>query len=60
MNTVDIPNTDVKFWTQKNEFPLDNKLRYLTQTEITRQRPFKIMDIEYDRINDGIFKNGMC
>ena len=42
MRTVTIPNTDIKVWTWKNEFPQGNFLRSLTQNEITRQRPFKI------------------
>ena len=54
MNTVAIPNLDVKVWTQKNELSKGNLLRSLTQPEITRQRPFKLTYIEYDKINDEI------
>ena len=50
MNTVSIPNIDVKVWTRKSEFPQENFLRSLTQPEITRQRPFKLADIYYDKI----------
>ena len=48
MRTVAIPNIEIKDWTRKNELPLGNHLRSLTHPEITRQRPLKLMDIEYD------------
>ena len=48
MNTVSIPNLEAKVWTQKSEFPQGTFLRYLTQPEITRQRPFELTDIYYD------------
>ena len=42
----------INFWTRKSDFSQSNFLRYLTQPKITRQRPFKITDIEYDQIKD--------
>ena len=54
MYTVAIPNLEVKVWTRKRELTQKNFLRYLTQPEITRQRPFKLTDIEYDIIKDEI------
>ena len=45
---------DVQVWTHKSELPQGNFLRYLTQTEITRQRAFKLTYIEYDLIKDEI------
>ena len=50
MNTANIPNLDVKVWTQKSDFPQGNSLRSLTPSKITRQRPLKLIDIEYDII----------
>ena len=50
INTVDIPNIDVKVWTRKSEVPQGNLIRSLTKTEITRQRPFGLTYIEYDQI----------
>ena len=50
MRIFAIPTIDIKVWTRKSEFPLRNYLRSLTQHSITRQRPFKLTDIEYDRI----------
>ena len=52
--TVAIPNIDVKFWTKKSEFPQGDLLHSLTQSEITKQRPFEPTDIEYDGIKDEI------
>ena len=40
MNTVAIPNLDVKVWTRKSEFPQENFLFSVTQNKITRQRIF--------------------
>ena len=54
MNTVAIPNLDVKVWTQESDFPQGNLLRSLTQTEISRQITFKLTYIEYGLINDEI------
>ena len=39
MRTVDIKNLEIKVCTWKNELPQGNCLHYLTQPEITRQRP---------------------
>ena len=50
MNTVYIPNLDVKVCTQKIDFPPGNSLRSLTPPKITRQRTLKHIDIEYDII----------
>ena len=50
MRTVAIPNLDIKFWTRKSEFLQGYFLRSLTQPEITRQRLFGLMYIEYDQI----------
>ena len=50
INTVAIPNLDVKVRTRKIEFPEGNFLRSLNQTEITRQRPFKLTGINYELI----------
>ena len=54
MNTVYIPNIDVKVWTHRSEFPQDNFLGSLTQTKISIQRPFELTDIDYDQIKDEI------
>ena len=54
MNALAIPNIDVKFWTKKSEFPQGDLLHSLTQSEITKQRPFEPTDIEYDGIKDEI------
>ena len=48
--TVDITIIDVKFWTQKKYMPQFNYIFSLTQPEITRQIPFKLIYIEYDII----------
>ena len=48
MRTVAVPNINIKVWSRKNELPLWNYLRSLTQPKITRQRPFELTDIEYD------------
>ena len=40
INTVAIPNLDVNVWAHKSELTQGGFLRYLTQTEITRQIPF--------------------
>ena len=45
MRTVDIPNLGLNIWTHKYELPQVNCLHSLTQPEITRQVPFKIMEI---------------
>ena len=52
MNTVAIPNIDFKVWTRKSKFPPGNYLCSLTPTKITRQRPFELIDIDYDLIKD--------
>ena len=49
---VAIPNIDVKVWTRKSDLPQVNLLRSLTQPKITRQRPFELTDLEYDKIKD--------
>ena len=49
---VAIPNIDVKVWTRKSDLPQVNLLRFLTQPKITRQRPFELTDLEYDKIKD--------
>ena len=54
MKKVDILNLDIKLWAQKSELPQGNFLRFLTQTEITRQKPFEFTYIEYDQIKDEI------
>ena len=54
MNTVSIPNLDVKVWTWKSEFPQGSFLHSLTSPKITRQISFKLTDIEYDQIKDEI------
>ena len=51
---VSIINLDVKVWTQKSELPERNFLGSLTQPKITRLRPVKLTDIEYDLINNEI------
>ena len=51
---VSIQNIDIKGLARKSESPLGNHLLSLMQPEITRQRPFKIADIEYDLIKYGI------
>ena len=48
MKKVAIPNIDIMFWNQKNNLPQGNYLISLTQHEITRHIPFKLMDIKYD------------
>ena len=53
-NTVDITNIDIKVWTRKSELPQGNHLSSLTQSEITRQRPFELTNIHYDQIKDEI------
>ena len=50
MRTVAIPNICVKLLTPKNDFPQDNCLHYLMQTEMTRQIPFGLTEIQYDII----------
>ena len=54
MNTVAIPNLDVKVWTRKSELLQGNFQHYLTQPEFIRQRPFEPTDIEYDLIKDKL------
>ena len=54
MNTVSIPNLDIEVWTRKRDSTQGNFLCSLTQTQITRQRPFKLTDIDYDLIKDEI------
>ena len=54
IRTVDIPNIYVKFWTHKRELSQGNYLSFLIQTSITRQIPFKLTDIDYDKIKDEI------
>ena len=41
-------------WTKKSEQPEGNFLGSLTQPKITRLRPVKLTDIEYDLINNEI------
>ena len=48
MNIVAIPNIDVQVWTQKSYLTHGNLPRSLTQPEITRQRSFELIYIEYD------------
>ena len=50
VSIVFIKNIDIKVWTQNSELPQGNFLRSLTQPEITRQRPLKLTDIDYDQI----------
>ena len=52
MNTVSIPNIDVKVWTLKSEWMQGNFLRSSTKPEITGQRTFKITYSKYDIIKD--------
>ena len=54
MQKVSIKNIDFKVCTHKNDLPQSNYIHSLTQTAITRQIPFKLMDIEYARIKDEI------
>ena len=54
INILDFPNIDVEVWTQESEFQQGNFLRYLTQPKITRQRPFELTYIDYDRIKNEI------
>ena len=49
MNTVATPNLDVNVWFQKSEFPQENFPPSLTQPKVTKQRPFELTDIEYDK-----------
>ena len=58
MNEIVLPNTEVKLWTRKIEFPQVNFPHFLTQPKITRQRTLKITDIEHDRIEDEISRMG--
>ena len=51
MNTVAIPNIDVRVWTHKGDFPLGHFLCSLTQPKNTTQGPFEMTGIEYDLIN---------
>ena len=60
MRTLAIPNIDIKVWTRKHELLQGNYPRYSTQPEITRQKPFGLTDIEYDRTKDQICKYGTC
>ena len=55
MDLSDYPHVDMvslgshdNFWNWKSEFPQGNFQLCLTQHEISRKRPFKPMDIEYD------------
>ena len=48
MITFDIQNLDLKVWTRKINNPQWNHLRSLNLTQITRQRSFKLTDIESD------------
>ena len=52
MNTVSIPNLDVKVWTWESELPQGNFPRFLTQPEIKIPRPFELTEIWYDLIKD--------
>ena len=54
ISTVNIPNLDFKVWARKSELLQVNFLRYLTKTEITSQRPFKLKYIYYDQFKDEI------
>ena len=54
MRTVAIPNIDVKVWNRKRLLTQGNFLHSLKQPKITRQRPFELTDIKYDRIKDRI------
>ena len=47
INAVAIQNLDVNVWTWKTESPHRNFLRYVTQLETIRQRPFELTNIEY-------------
>ena len=54
MRIVDIPNIDIKVWTQKSEVPQMDLLRSFTQLGNIRQRPFELTGIEHDTIKDEI------
>ena len=49
-----ITKIDFKVWNRKIDQSQRNFLHYLTQPEITRERPFELTDIECDRIKDEI------
>ena len=48
MNIVAITNIDVQVWTPKRYLTQEKLPRSLTQPEITRQRSFELIYIEYD------------
>ena len=54
MNLVAITNLDVKVCNQESNWPQWNLPCSLTQPKITRQRHFKLTDIELDLIKDEI------
>ena len=54
MKKVAIPNLDIQVFNRESDLPQGNFLRSLTQPKITRQRHFKLTDIEYDRIKNKI------
>ena len=54
INTVAIPDLNIKVSTWKSEFPQGTFLHSLTPTKITRQRPFELIYIEYDLMKDEL------
>ena len=52
MNTVAIPNIQIKVWNRKSDLPQGDFLRSLTPPKITRQRTFELKEIQYDIIRD--------
>ena len=54
MDTVSIPNLDIKVCIHKSEVPQWNLLRSLNQPKITRQSHFKLTETECDLIKDEI------
>ena len=54
MNKNSIINLDVKVCTWKSELPQQNFLRSLKPPKTTRQRPFGLTCIKYDKVKDEI------
>ena len=54
MNTVSIPNLDVKICTWKSQLTQGNFLHSLIQLETKIQIPFEPTDIDYDQIKEKI------
>ena len=52
--TVSIPTIGFEVLTQRNEIPQGKYIFSLRQTSTTRQQPFELTYIDYDRANDEI------